>query len=552
MKKRMSLMETNHHDAPSRSCNRFGLIFFGGMAGWTLLLCIWLYHYTIRGGGLPCWDEWERCAWASNIWYDLLHFDIVLFWNHTNTQVVWPFLHSWVTGILFVLFGPTLETARLVSLLSLFGSALILLYFFLKRADPFDWIAGIVAWILFSTSPLIIQHAASVMSELPGLFLVLLVLLVWPDNTETGKRRLILAGFFMGLLFYYKYNYAFLTYFALITATLFKERFHIRVLLSKQYDLLFGLPLTMLLLWLLPSFSRKIAGLVGFALNNPNVRMPFTLSSFLYYPERIPLEYFASPFFAIASLVLVVIAVFLSKTIRLTNPVVTCFLIHFLAAVIHPMKDARFMFIPMGLFFLLTGESVSAMLRRIFLISETRRHHAILLLLLPLLIPTFVYQTKVFRQANISKEQFFLAPIQTVINHTQKTDNIAFLISHDQISPPAITYYLTTAHDIVQSREDGSLKNWNYLFLFEPGEKVRALSAEERRKQLEYFLYIFKSTKIITIQSTAPWSIARFESLFGGTHEYAELVSQLDKFTLDFERDFKQTYSRVRVYSFHP
>ncbi len=501
---------------------------------------------------MPCWDGWERCAWAANIWYDLRHFDFVLFWNHTNSQVVWPFLHSWFTGVLFVLFGPTLEIARLVTLISFFGCSLVIFFLFIKRDHPFDWIAGCTAWALFTISPFMIQHAASVMSELPGLFLVLLVILGWPESEEIGKKRAILTGFFLGLLFLYKYNYAFLTYFALLLSVLVKERFRFKILLKKQYDILFGLPLTMLFLWLLPNYSRKLAGLVGFALNNPNVRMPFNLDSVLYYPQRLPLDYFPTPFLAIACVVLFLIALFISKKMRLSNPVMACFLIHFLAAVIHPMKDTRFMFIPMGLFFVLTGESLIEVLRRLFPPSENRKMQWALFFLLPIVLPVMIYQTNVFRQANISKDQFFLAPIQTIINQTSPQDKIAFLIAHDQISPPAISYYLTISHDIVQSREDGSIKNWNFLFLFEPGEKVRSMPVEERHKHLEYFLYIYKSNKIITVQSTAPWSIERYDSLFAGTNEYIELILKLDKFSLDFERDFKQTYARVRVFVFQP
>ncbi len=519
------------------------------LAGWSLLLCFWFFQHTIRGGGMPCWDGWERCAKGANIWYDIRHLDFVLFWNHTNAQVVWPFLHSWVTGTLFVLFGPSLETARLVTLFSFFGSGIIILLYFIKRDNPFAWIAGCISWALFTTSPLVIQHAASIMSELPGLFLVLLVLFFWPEEGENNHRKAILAGIFMGLLFLYKYNYAFLTYFSLILAVFFREHFNVRKLFSTKYELLFGLPLAMLFLWLLPDLSRKVEGLVGFALNNPNVRMPFNLSFLLFYPKRVPLEYFSSPFLAIASVILFLIALFISKKLRLNNLVLACFLVHFLAAVLHPMKDTRFMFIPMGLFFVLTGESIEELLKRIFPVVQEKKQSLLLLFLIPVLVPLAIYQTYTFRQSHISKEKFFLAPIQTIINHTDKDNRIAFLISHDQLSPPAISYYLTIEKDMIQSREDGSLSRWNYLFLFKSGEAVRSESIEERFKQLEYYLYIYKANKIITVQSTAPWSIQRFDELFGGNQEYAELVPQLEKYSLDFERDFKQTHSRVRVFT---
>lgn len=535
--------------------NKF-LLFF--LVAWTLVLSMWLYTYSIREGGLPCWDGFDRCAWGASLAAAVEDGDFYVFWRYTNQQVVWPFLHSWVTMAIFLLFGPTLPAARLIALGSYFGSACLILYWFVRArrmdasqtdASPLPYAAGvIVSWALFTTSPSVAAHAASIMSELPGFFLVIAALCALPPDEKSTLRRTVLAGFFLGLLFYYKYNFAVLTYAGVGLARLAQHRWNITRRLQRQDIVLFGFPLLMLAGWLAPYVQSKIYGLIGFAVNNPEARMPISFASLLYYPRLAPAEYFSHPFILLLLFAPLAFALIKSRRLYLSNPVVACFLIHFAAAVIHPMKDIRFIFIPMGLFFLMAGESIIVTLQQVRTNAQRGAKYAVAGAAAVLLLGTMAYQTQFNRQAHASRFQDYLAPIHAFLDHVTPEDHIALLVSHDLANPPALSYHLTESFHAPQNPLDGSPLRWRLLYLFEKGGPVRAMTEEERFKDLRHQFFIGNTDTVVTLQSTAPWKIARFDDLFGGAHEYANLVPYMGEFEMVFERTFFKTDALLRVY----
>lgn len=532
------------------------LLFF--LVAWTFVLSMWLYTYSIREGGLPCWDGFDRCAWGASLAAAVEDGDLYVFWRYTNQQVVWPFLHSWATMCMFLLFGPTLPAARLIALGSYFGSACLILYWFVRArrsdaaktdAPPLPYAAGaVVAWALFTTSPSVAAHAASIMSELPGFFLVIAALCALPSDGKTPLWRTILAGFFLGLLFYYKYNFAVLTYVGVGLARLAHHRWNITRLLQKQDYVLFGVPVIMMAIWLAPFFKSKIYGLVGFAVNNPEARMPFSFASLLYYPRLAPAEYFSQPVVLLVLLAPLAFALIQSRRLHLSNPAVACFLIHFVAAVIHPMKDIRFIFIPMGLFFLMAGESIIVTLQQLRLGAHRGAKYVVAGVVAILLFATMAYQTQFNRQAHASRFQDYLAPIHAFLDHVTPQDHIALLVSHDLANPPALSYHLTESFREPQNPLGGSPLRWRFLYLFEKGAPVRAMTEEERFKGLRHQLFIGETDTVVTLQSTAPWKIARFDDLFGGAHEFANLVPYMGEFEMVFERTFFKTDALLRVY----
>ncbi len=527
--------------------------------GWTFWLGWWIYTHSIADGGLASWDGFERCAWGANIWHDLRHLDYSQFWVHTHEQVVWPFLHSWLTGAYFLLFQPSLASARLISLTAyVLGSVLILARFNLvprfssddKGMCRYDYsliTGGVIAWSLFTCSPLVIQQAAGIMSELLGFVLVFMAITAYEEELLSKRLRVWISACALILLFYYKYNFACLTYAGFFLAVGLKERFRVKRLIAGEYLILFGVPLIGLVLWLLPDFNHKIQGFFGFAFNNPAARTPFSLESLFFYPGQISEYYFPSQW--IALLVYIGVAVsFVDRVLkRQSDVLVMCMVVHFAAAVIHPMKDIRFVFIPMCLMFVLASEGWQGLIQDIF--KRWTRVSLIVnaILVVIVFIPAIYYQQDVLRKPHVSQSQIHQAPIRTILDRVSKDDRIAFLIAHDIVIPPAVSYYLITNLDTTQ-RGDQNGKRWDFLYLFHLKEAVESLSDEEKVKQLQYKLFLMQANKIVTIESTAPHKIARYEQLFAGTQQYIEIVPALDDFELIVERDFQTSDLRLKIY----
>lgn len=535
-------------------------VLFAALVVWSVILTAWIYWFTVRDAGMPGWDDYDRCAWGAAIWITLVERDLALFWNYTHQQFVWPFLHSWITGALFYLFGPTVNAARLLALASYLGTALLMLLWFHTRGQragtasedgclqPIEGVGAVIAWALFTTFAMPLQHAGSVMSELPGFFLVALALSVCPRISRGALMGNLLAGVIVGALFWYKYNYAALTYIGLAAARALQERRDPMAAINLTNATLFGLPPLMLAVWMLPNLRGKLEGLIYFTVNNPEARIPMSWEGLLYYPSRIPNEYFAHPLFCYASLALILAAIPFTKRLSLSRPLVMCFWIHFLAAMLHPMKDIRFMFIPMGLFFLMVGEAAVGLLERVGEQRRVWKMFPIAGLTLLAVVAAALWQTDLHRSPHATDEYRHLGPIYAVLDQLQEDDRPAFLSSHDMVIPPAINYYLTVERGRVRNPMDGRPFWWSTLFLFARGESVRSMELEDRFAALRHELWLNQADMIVTIQSTQPWKIANFDNLFGGTHEFANLPPFMGEFEMTFEREFRHIDALVRVF----
>ncbi len=517
------------------------------LAIWTIVLSLWLYLYSVRHGGVPCWDGFERCAWGAHIWRDIQHLDFYHLWVHTNAQVVWPPLHSWLIGLSFSFFGPSLAAARVISLLAFFASGIMIFCLFLRRRDSYSWVGGVIAWALFATAPIVIQQAVGIMSEGVGLFFTLLVLFSLPQNDDAKASRWVWSGLILGAFFLYKYNYAFLTYAGILAARYFQAKCSLRRMIRMNNLLLFGLPVLMMVLWFLVDSQTKWDNLMYFVVNNTAVHHPWGFSTLFYYPQVIPDAFFAIPWMSVICLALVFIVLPFGRKLNLSSPVTACCLVHFAAVALHPMKIERFQFITMGLFFIMTGEAV-VVLCALFLKRWNRILTQIVYVGVVCLLALCVnYQTSKYRQPQLHQQNVYIAPLLAVADRLTDADSMAMFITHEQDCPPAATFYLMTGKDILQRDVIKNKSNWNHLFLLQPHEPVLALSVEERLRHLNYQLYLNKSNKIVIIESTEPSSVAIFPTVFAGIQEYIKLIPQLEKYHQVFDRTFPQAKARVRI-----
>lgn len=520
---------------------------------WTMALAGWVYVYSIRQGGAPNWDEFERLAWASEIWQSLWRCDWFHFWRHTNSQVIWPFLHSWLTAFLFLLFGPAVAVARLLSLFAFLGSSLMVFYAVVREQSRFSWLGGIAAWSLFTLSPIVINNSASIMSEMFGLWMTLLILLCLPrDESQEKTGRLLAPSIFLSLFFFYKYNFALLTWCALISYRFAVAGFSPRRMISRGNILLFGLPVAALAVWFLPFWSFKTQHFVNFLTNNPEARTPFGWDFWLYYFRSIPIVYYPSPILGFVSAAAVLFAGILDKRLRLSNPFLVCFAVHFLAAAVHPMKMERFQFIPMGLFFILTGQTAATLADWAsdrFKIKDATQFWIAALVCAAILIPSVHIHSRAYRNPIIKQGSPHFAPMQAMLDHVETSDRVALLITHDLLCTPSVNYYYISGKN--QSTIDlrRGVVQWGMIFLYQSKTEILAMDADKQIQTLRKTLQRTNSNKIAVLESTRPELIGYFDKMYGGTQEIIRLVSLLPEFALVYEKEFPKEYARVRIYA---
>ncbi|MFH1347748.1 MAG: glycosyltransferase family 39 protein [Candidatus Margulisiibacteriota bacterium] len=157
------------------------------------------------------------------IWRDIKAGDWGAFWYDTGRQMVWPFFHSWLLSIFFLIFGVGYTSARLLSLI-LFMASVILAYGVSEQLSrESGWKIGMLASALMLTSPIMLRFASENMIEGLGAFLFLLTAYIY---TICQRKKLTLyyvcLAVAMGLLIYTNYIYAYFMLPALIVATLSK------------------------------------------------------------------------------------------------------------------------------------------------------------------------------------------------------------------------------------------------------------------------------------------------------------------------------------------
>lgn len=513
---------------------------------WTLLLAVWLFDYSIMGCELASWDDYERCAWASTIWYDIRYLDLFHFWRHTNEQVVWPPLHSWVTGILFIIFGASLETARLVCLSSLWISALFMFRYFVPYSVG-GMFAAVVSWMLLTSSSFMVHHATSVMSEMPGLCLIFAVVVFIPKNDKENSS-FIVPGVLLGLLFLYKYNFAGITFAALLLSRWLESGFAVRAFFTKANLQLFGIPLFMFIVWMIPNMDDKISGFAYFAANNPNARTPLSWASIVMYPKQLPTTFFMAPWVCYVSGGLMLLAFAFQPKRFITNPVFTLLWLHFLAAVLHPMKDIRFVFIPMGLWYLMTGISLQWVIQRFAWLQSMPSKVILSIGLITLTMMAAISQKELYQSPQLAMESRHKDVVRFITDYVEYDDFAGLLISHDLFMPPAINFYFTTMMDTLPRRSYKEPQRWSFFFLLQPRESVLHQNEEERIKALRHELFVRRTNKIIVLKSTAPEKIVNFETWYGGADEMRGVLEKMPEVHLSFEKRYDEINLLLKIY----
>lgn len=148
-----------------------------------LAVLVFDYLYLIRGQSPFCWDEAHHSTYSLLIARSLAAGDLGAFWQHTHSQVYWPFLHSWAAAPFLLAGGYNFEAARFAN--AFFGSVSVwLLYLLARRAAGKT--AALIAVILLVLSPMYHVFSSTAMLENLGMTLTLSLLLLLFRSWERG------------------------------------------------------------------------------------------------------------------------------------------------------------------------------------------------------------------------------------------------------------------------------------------------------------------------------------------------------------------------------
>ena len=252
-------------------------------AGWLV------YRKLVLLGIQPFWDEAAHLLQAALIAHDVGAGDLPGLLLDSYRQVYWPPMHSWLVGSVFLLTGPDIEAARVVSVLTyvLLAPTLFLVA---RTVEPGHGVlAGTIAAALVLTCPGIISYAARSMLELPGLLALSVAILAYcvlERRPDAPPRAHALLGACVVLTYLVKTNFGILLVIAIVATKLLAVRFRVRELLTRQ-NMYAALPLALFCaVWF--AYPPKVASTWRALVNRPwGGEEARGLAGLLFYPNAL-------------------------------------------------------------------------------------------------------------------------------------------------------------------------------------------------------------------------------------------------------------------------
>lgn len=325
------------------------------------------------------WDESHHALYGLWLANDLRLGDWDSFWANTHHQALWPFFHSWLLAIFFLVFKVSFTSARFCSLVLFALTAFFIYQVSGKIRKQAGWQVGLLAVIFFLTSPLMVSFAAQNMLEMLGaLELVLAVYCYLLAEEKKAWPWYLLTGVILGLTVVTKYNYAFLILasFAVINCLdLFKGAN--RSWLIKAACL--AAPVIVIAWWWFTSDDPDRKWQMLFWSKHEVADNQQILGSLLlnlwFYPQAIVKDYFFSPWLGLLSLAALVWAWWQKNNQHILTLNLIVWTTLFLSIFIIGNKMNRLIFMVAPLIFILLATMI-------VLIMDKRRWHKGLLALL--------------------------------------------------------------------------------------------------------------------------------------------------------------------------
>ena len=346
-------------------------------------------------------EEAQHALYALWLTKDLKSLDWGSFWYDTQRQMFWPFFHSWILSIFFLLFGASYISARLLSFL-IFFATLVLMYIISNRfSEKAGWKIGLLSVFLALSSPMMVRFAAeNTLEGLGALIFLAAYYLYLVSEAKWLTIYYVFLGILVGLSIYTNYLYAYFMIPAFIVVALGKlgpTLVEVRKL-SRQgekaaYPFLWWAYRKLIFLvalflvasaWFFTStFSRKILLFLQATLRyTGGEAVGGFWQNLLFYPKAIIQNYTFSPWLG----VLIVISLFLPfiafRYLQLGKLYTFIWTVLILATLTIPSRAPQFIYIIAPFLFMVFSAAV-------FYLSEKTKQYAgviLFILFVPLLI----------------------------------------------------------------------------------------------------------------------------------------------------------------------
>jgi len=187
----------------------------GNKIYWLIILClgvsygIFVYMYLILPQNPLSWDEAHHSVYSLMIAKSIMRFNINDFARFTNTQIYWPFLHSWISSFFLILGGFSYSSVRFASLVTGFGSLILIAVIGKKLVKPGGEAIGLLSACLMLLCPILLYFSSAVFLENQGLFFSLGIIGFQFSGWKKQKNCYFFAsGILLSLLYLTKYIYA--------------------------------------------------------------------------------------------------------------------------------------------------------------------------------------------------------------------------------------------------------------------------------------------------------------------------------------------------------
>jgi hypothetical protein len=317
------------------------------------MMVIWCYRFLIAPGTLPSLDEAMYYMSGAQIWRDVTQVQLYAFARDTYHQQIVPFMGSYLSASVMLVGGPSLEMARLASLLSgAVGLVMISLLSAAVAGQERGLAAGLTAGVWGSAPLNLLISSANLMDAHALLFASTALLAAVRFAQRPTKLAAIVLGSASALCFLTKYNVGGL----LIVATLLglglfeirgllsRGQRHLLSLIGSPWILLAVFGLVPIVFWLSLGGLRSVA-----AYFRSHAFGPMTLSEqFLFYPRALFESFFTIPALGLLPLGgLCYWAIRGWSDVRARIPMLYV-LLSVVGATFHNYKEARLLFVPMA------------------------------------------------------------------------------------------------------------------------------------------------------------------------------------------------------------
>ncbi len=308
-------------------------------------------------------EEAQHGLYGLWIYKDINALDAKAFLYDTSRQLVWPFLHSWILGIVFFTFGPSTVVARLLSLAMFLGIAVFMYLLSAHFSHKIGQKPGVTAALLALSSPLLIRFGTANMLEALGALLFLAATYVYMLCEEQKiTLEYVLLAFLIGLSLYVNYIFAYLMVASFMVATVVKlvpimigaiklmkkgEKSAIGFIwwAYRKLIVLFVV-LTLLGVWFSFNFSRKILILANTLFRySSGEKLVGIIPNLLYYPKVIIDQVTFSPWLGILALVSLFLPFIVRRYASLNKLFIFVWTSLVLLVFTIPTKSAQFLYI---------------------------------------------------------------------------------------------------------------------------------------------------------------------------------------------------------------